>query len=123
MTMTEKLKPGPETDARVATEVMGREAKVQGEPPCCSVPAQSKGFPGEWIYFCPSTDIAAAWEVLEKFVDVQVMQHSEDKPEDRWSCCVSIGIDGKVFPAYASTAPMAICEAALAAKERSDATD
>ena len=59
------MKPGPELDALVAERVMGWEARqgVLG----CEVPP--RGVPlgmGGWPTWSPSTDIAAAWEVVEK---------------------------------------------------------
>lgn len=66
-------------------------------------------------YFRPSTDIAAAWEVVEKMSE-QWPQYQLAKIEDGWS--VMWGFDGYGWPeATGKTAPEAICKAALLALE------
>lgn len=105
------VKPGPELDALVAEKVMGLD-------PLSVAAQQAKGFGHSW---CPaySTDISAAWEVVEKF--------QSD------SCAVNVASGGdvlcrimkwpdntqttyeseKYFEAVSKTAPHAICLAAL----------
>ncbi len=62
-----------------------------------------------------STDISAAWEVLETFAYPQLADDGPDDPDVRWQCCRN-GRDGEgMVCAYAPTAPLAICRAALAA--------
>lgn len=55
----------------------------------------------------PSTDIRAAWEVVEKLPGFG-MTHMRD---GSWH----VAFGGGAFPASADTAPLAICRAALAA--------
>ena len=70
------------------------------------------------VYFRPSTDISAAWEVVEKFINPLIIRQL---PRDNggWRCNFreSTGSDriDSQFDAYASTAPLAICRAALKA--------
>ena len=75
-------------------------------------------------HFHPSTDIAAAWEVVEKFahtsrnLKAREMQFSHfwinAYPDGHWNC--SLGQDNHpVIDAQADTAPLAICRAALLA--------
>ena len=66
-----------------------------------------------WEPFFPSTDISAAWEVVEKMSE-QWPQYQLTKIEDGWS--VMWGFDGYGWPeATGKTAPEAICKAALMA--------
>ncbi len=64
-----------------------------------------------------STDIAAAWEVLAKFPSVEqriecVLIWRDDERQAGWYCRIG---EHHNAPAYAATAPRAICLAALAA--------
>jgi hypothetical protein len=69
------------------------------------------------VGFCTSysTDIAAAWEVVEK------MRADGNEPDvwvdgdGDWRCSVFVGEPPKEFSWYAPTAPLAICRAALLA--------
>jgi hypothetical protein len=68
--------------------------------------------------FCPSTDIAAAWQVVDyfakKYGDVcleMVLVENETLTGQEW--CVSLRLDADI--ALADTAPLAICRAALLA--------
>ena len=109
------MKPGRELDALVAEKVMGWEY----------FPAQATGMFVRLGYFfdpvsgeahhhwSPSTDISAAWEVVEKMSE-QWPQYQLAKIEDGWS--VMWGFDGYGWPeATGKTAPEAICKAALLA--------
>src|SRR3990167_6527685 len=62
--------------------------------------------------FKPSTDISAAWEIVEKLNEVQGGIFSLGKNGDAWICFWGHG-DGP--SATADTAPLAICHAALKA--------
>ena len=121
------MKPGRELDALAAEKVMGWRKKT--------FPGGGGGFTA-WVdenekvmklisnstmsetcyrcdYFRPSTDIAAAWEVVEKMSE-QWPQYQLAKIEDGWS--VMWGFDGYGWPeATGKTAPEAICKAALLA--------
>jgi hypothetical protein len=82
-----------ERDELIATKVMGWE--------------------NPWQPFQPSTDIADAWQVVEKFEPHQITKsktgfsHSDNKYR------AIVGKNQNV--AYANTAPEAICKAALLA--------
>ena len=54
-----------------------------------------------------STDISAAWEVVEKFDEFELSKHYGS---NHWYCCIG-GYCGD-----ADTAPLAICKAALKVK-------
>ena len=98
-----KHEAGPELDARVAVEVLGR-----GVAPY-------------------STDIAAAWEVVEHLW-THFWPRGSGGPRlechihpdfDGWHCNICIEAIGLIeASAVASTAPLAICRAALAAVEK-----
>lgn len=119
-------KSGEALDARVAVEVMGwrqhsdmKDCWTGDDMPKLGqmrfVPYKQKH------YFCPSTDIAAAWEVVEKMRcegrHVAVSVVGAENPT--WICL--IGYPGDTDPrsarrtvAESPTAPLAICLAALA---------
>jgi len=108
------MKPGRELDARVAEKVMGW---TYGHP-CpegmdCLHWVDEKGEVRDHKPPQYSTDISAAWEVLEKFFWVQVTAN----PPHIWKATVitspakgSVAATAKGF-----TAPEAICKAALLA--------
>ena len=122
-----------ELDARVAVEVMGIEVErgVTVVHDCGSVD-DDVGIPvqagGETEYDpCPaySTDIRAAWEVVEKMAEGEGWQLSLNGPIGGWraectwwGCSIPlIGVRKNLHhKAEAATAPMAICLAALKAK-------
>lgn len=79
-------------------------------------PFGGPGMTGFYVDSVPhySTSIADAWEVLEKFPEVQRLEKrwpGEEPPG--WWC--EVGIDGGSFAAIGETAPLAICLAALKA--------
>ena len=100
------MEPGRELDTKIEIEVFGLKP--------------SKTTPGwvvEGVRARPprpfSTDIAAAWEVVEKMSE-QWPQYQLAKIEDGWS--VMWGFDGYGWQeATGKTAPEAICKAALLA--------
>ncbi len=109
---------GQKMDALVAEKVMGyerRDCKLDGEHdyPCITkdgwlIPICQPGQFGNWS---PSTDIAAAWEVVEKMrgeLDEIVLDRDGD-----WRCYFIV--NNVEFFAYAKEAPLAICRAALLA--------
>jgi hypothetical protein len=85
---------GPELDALVAEKVMGLPEEIWQDRD------QMTSFPY-------STDIAAAWAVVEKVGNFTIWQY-----EGEWQCFLGGGIKNK---SYAATAPLAICLAALKA--------
>jgi hypothetical protein len=124
---------GRELDALVAEKVMGCSPVKGTACHCGGYPNKhhnmsKQGYPHdphanihgptrELAYY--STDIAAAWLVVEKFeyVQLEIMKDGVDceiwkstnRPFEEWT---------PVSTASADTAPLAICEAALAATEK-----
>lgn len=106
---------GRELDALVAEKVMGWK------------PCVTQDHPG-WVYFdsgagggkiAPafSTDIAAAWEVVEKLSPRYAIRILNDAtPGPSWCCEMAHGY-GNDIEVEAETAPLAICRAALEAIE------
>ncbi len=121
--MTERLKPGPATDARVAVEVMGWSVRTppwgrpgppwpRYNPEGGYLAREQAGRTERWH---PSTDIAAAWEVLQKLDDDFGAVLSRPGP---WHCkrqwtVTLMPESGSTTKVTADTAPLAICEAAL----------
>ena len=108
------LKPGRELDALVMRIVFNAEKKDIGDE--CYWVSEVNGEEVCWPrWFSPSTDIAAAWEVLEKFFWVQVTAN----PPHIWKATVITSpANGSVTAtAKGFTAPEAICKAALLALE------
>lgn len=103
------MKPGRELDALVARDVMGWEVRGPHSGPWVIL----RGYP-EYPHLTdktwrPSTDIADAWEVVEKLADGTRTVHVWKPRNYGWGC--SIGHShGEAY-----TAPHAICLAALRA--------
>lgn len=103
------MKPGPELDALVAEKVMG----LSKEPPW---PKPFKWYSRWWYYdreFRPSTDIAAAWEVVEKMSEQGITVVVWAWPGGRFGC--DIAVINKADLINGDSAPHAICLAALKA--------
>jgi hypothetical protein len=87
---------------------------------CTRIVDLEKNYPCDWRYYSPppySTEIAAAWKVVEKaaegqFIEVYNAVLDPQAKEMDWNC--RIGKNGE-FEASAKTAPHAICLAALKA--------
>lgn len=99
------MEAGRELDALIAEKVMGFPLEIIRGAPYPECPRHY------------STDIAAAWEVVEKDDgwghDWRVKRWvSSSKP---YSCTAERTADGQNFYAEAETAPLAICLAALKA--------
>lgn len=126
-----ELQAGRELDALVAEKVMGCKPKKRHDGWVCTcddtdhaVQSDNHDIPYLMAY---STDIAAAWEVVEKLHDgppplvVIVGGYiSAGMGNVPWVCEISNGITGpsqyvKKVEAFAETAPLAICLAALRA--------
>ncbi len=115
---------GQELDALVATEVMGWRRTITGT--LCDSWVDARGWPTGWgdydgeRVFEPSTDIAAAWQVVERLntlgYDVQVDSYEHGT---MWSAILYKGLRGEgeqiEGPTTFTTAPHAICLAALKA--------
>ena len=105
------MKPGRELDALIAEKVMGETVTWGGDPGGTIIPwvGEPDGIQGE----CPpySTDIAAAWAVVEKKSGCNLIWHGDLQ---EWHCQFfgdpTFGEIGK-----APIAPLAICLAALKA--------
>lgn len=116
----EILKPGPELDALVAEEVMGIKdiqytfngIPCDGSPDYYYSTDRPEGYLSNPLSRY-STSIEAAWEVVEKFKDVEVYVNKQSNYPG-FSCVI-----GDLLEAYAvgETAPHAICLAARKAVE------
>lgn len=118
------LKPGPELDALVAEKVMGWKRLEspsgdyapweddKGKRRNTWVAARSFAGLLEWS---PSTDIAAAWEVVEKLNESVLFVTVELKPgSGARALCQIIDISKQLRSIhYGESAPEAICRAAL----------
>ncbi len=97
---TNEVQPGRELDALIAENVMGlKHSCLDGNHTLCGVKSYS-------------TDISAAWEVVEKLVV------GREVGLDRWpgsKLWLIIVREGNLLKArlWAETAPLAICRAAL----------
>ena len=114
------LPAGRELDAMVATFVMGCKVIVDGGKPYCD--CDDRGHftrDANDVYAdlpCYSTDIAAAWQVVEKLkgAAVEWFFHIDiPKPSvtDEWRAIFTPA----TRYSWAKTAPLAICRAALVA--------
>lgn len=91
------MKPGPELDALIAERVMGLD--------------MSKTFSDEYGKY--STDIGAAWEVVQKLEDYSPVIRKSDSGQ--WQCALHHGEKLAVYGDLVNTAPLAIALAALKA--------
>ena len=117
------MKAGRELDALVAEKVMGIKLchhELHETRPTCKYCHLNKGFwQPKWGRIEPprhySTDIAAAWEVVETFAGKVYVGMARGKYSGDWKAVIG----DRVRPSYeieAETAPLAICLAALKAK-------
>lgn len=126
----ERMTPGRELDALVVEKVFGCDVRTSGEVSFCGCAGSPHGKPVVYGALAPlrcySTDIAAAWEVVERFRDVgiSVMQPGErprGNPDRKW--VIYIGYDDEQVEETADTAPHAICLAALKAVGASETSE
>lgn len=125
------MKPGRELDILIAEKVFGWK-RIEGphydyNGPCeygdVLIPPEMsedeafammppKGKVPLWYFVTEkySTDISAAWEIIEKFPRFEIEKNSEGI----W--CVLMDEKWNRFVGYGETAPEAICKAALLAK-------
>ena len=111
------LSAGHEMDALVAEHIMGWERQGSGWNVNGSISwpdPEGNTTPLAWVKDFPfSSDIAAAWQVVEKLIldnklfELEFYQESVDS-RPRWGA--AFGIES-----YADTAPLAVCRAALKA--------
>jgi hypothetical protein len=113
------MRPGRELDALVGTKIMGYEYNHTSgvDCPTCGYDGlydTDKTYPGY------STDIAAAWEVVEKLdslEDFEFRMESDQGELIKWHVEFHKLSDGQCFPASEHSAALAICLAALKALE------
>lgn len=116
---------GREMDALVAEKIMGwsgivcyaAEDDYSGIPPGCVV-SQGIFWRPPVLYY--STDIAAAWEVVEKLHSlgywVRIRSAMDAKLQTRgWAVCIGKFWNREGFGDWAEIAPTAVCRAALKA--------
>lgn len=116
------MKPGRELDALVAEKVMGWRAHSPGYPSLVDINgvptgwlASGQGSQGDDPDFRPSTDIAAAWEVVERLGGNMFQLHYDTRYGHENKTGWAVILDGVVMCGFADTAPHAICLAALKA--------
>lgn len=105
---------GRELDAMVAEKVMGWRAvgghKGVPSDPQCTVHVEVPRY---------STLISCAWEVVEKLQETSILEHLEQRDGDEGKYVVQFCAKPNEAwwheHAYADTAPLAICRAALKA--------
>lgn len=116
------MNPGRELDALVAERVMGLEPWPEQDPRWGVKAFKAKFVPyGQEPKPCEapsySTDIAAAWEVVEKFQACARFERVfENGKQTGWWCeLAGNGDDFQSSSAVAETLPLSICLAALKA--------
>lgn len=115
ITLTTEISAGRELDALIAEKVMGW-VKTLRLPNAHDTWDDPAGLCKSWVeMFTPSTDISAAWQVVEKLRLSQFDVHlCTATVFGDWKCGFWKGSAGTVS---ASTAPLAICLASLRAVE------
>lgn len=122
MTDIDSMEAGPEMDRLVAEKVMGitfaagtdwelgDDGRVIGP-----VYAEERDAMG-WHYWSPSTNIAHAWEVVEKLKDHREWHIENDQGEIReWIVEILSLATGRRYSTDSASVPLAICRAALKA--------
>lgn len=122
----DELTAGQKLDALVAGKVMGwtgyryeREGSEHTE--WIEVNGRGKRVYCDWH---PSTDIAAAWQVVERILAIEKAKKTDlpvfvvDASPSGGSAMIQIGMGCRVVTENAETVPLAICRAALKAVER-----
>jgi len=111
-------KPGRELDALIAEKVMGLDVIWDTDEPVtpiyncnCALGGEYKKHTHYKAIPCYSTNIAAAWGVLEQFTSVQCLE----KDAEGWYCGIWDVDSMTMVHALRKTAPHAICLAALKA--------
>lgn len=119
------MKPGRELDALIAEKIMGWRRVGPDEPPKSGWRSSTGYWHAEednaWEKGLPrySTDIAAAWDVVDKIKDIKPDHaFSLESYKGKWSAdFVLKDYDNYNCGEGASSAPLAICLAALRATE------
>lgn len=113
------LAPGPALDALVAEKVMNYRGGEDLSWDLSEQPFRQTVQPLPY-----STDIAAAWEVVETFLQFGIAVHCcrrEEWGDHRWKCIIAVPEKQRDVTAFADTAPHAICLVALKAVGAIDA--
>src|SRR4051812_17548037 len=114
-TETDELPAGRKLDALIAAKVMGWDVRGPDDGPWVALAENGRHATHET--FRPSTDIAAAWEVVEHFANYKWLAQSASgrwgTGPMMWECAFASPAS---FQVVAETAPLAICRAALRAK-------
>ena len=111
--MSDEIEAGRELDAQVAEKVMGwRHVRETGPPD--DLYGQEPGRSGT-VYIVPhySTDIGAAWAVVERLRDIDC-DLTIESAGNQWHVSLLVG----AIVGTAQAAPLAICRAALKVVER-----
>ncbi len=122
MVNIDDMPAGPEMDVLIAMRVMGGDLRTCGR----NVGEVSKYEELQGLDFLPSTNIAHAWEVVERIKDLEVadfggvgrFEMSRDRDEGHWAVGWFDNIaKGKERHACDDSLPLAICRAALKAMQ------
>ena len=125
-----KLEPGPELDRLMAEKVMGWKRTTKGAPPGCAYWKDDDGLvranetPGGSLDWNPSTDIAAAWEVVkymaQRQFDFILSGHGEKYIVQVWNADPGANRVRNPLATVYGPVPLAICQAALLAVMEAD---
>ena len=111
-----ELQAGRELDALVAEKVMGWR-RIESTNLFLIGPKHIEGgFPAPHY----STDISAAWQIVEKFKMTITPNNCYPHVKAKWCADVELKGSHELWLAGAETAPLAICRAALRAMEQGD---
>lgn len=113
MTDEQRVVIAREIDAIVAEKVMGTPFRKPGHGPCCT--CQVCGWDFDNCQCGYSTDIEKAWRVVEKLAPVFYWKIGTEPVQRTYCQFWTPGHEAVI--AYADTAPLAICKAALKAME------
>lgn len=120
----DKLEAGPELDALIAEKVMGCsvtsiefEGRVWFRCSCAGAPHGQVDSDGEKTVALQaySTDIAAAWSVLEKFPWFRIDNRGDYEGNEAFMVELTDDVKNLAGKMWGPTAPLAICRAALKA--------
>lgn len=115
----DEMESGPEMDRAVAEKVMRWSHVPDGE-----ITEGGWAPKGEVVPVClrtewaPSMRIESAWEVVEKMMRLGFLPRIGNHGEGFWFVTVTFGYGAIQHTCQGATAPLAICRAALKAKEQ-----
>lgn len=118
----DKMEAGRELDALVAEKVMGWNVCGTADNDRAGI---APGQTASAVRIPPySTDIAAAWEVVERIIEIEKAKKtylpvfSVQMAPDGFSAVLQVGMGCEIVVENSSTASLAICRAALKAALR-----